>query len=49
MATRQQERQELDERAKQGETVVPGGTGGKSLQAQEHLAQGYKHYYSYDT
>ncbi|XP_057458056.1 protein SLE2-like [Lotus japonicus] len=40
MATRQQERQELDERAKQGETVVPGGTGGKSLQAQEHLAQG---------
>ncbi|XAR65953.1 hypothetical protein NMG60_11011973 [Bertholletia excelsa] len=35
-----QERQELDQRAKQGETVVPGGTGGKSLEAQEHLAEG---------
>ncbi|GMY08237.1 protein EMB-1-like [Fagus crenata] len=30
----QQERQELDARARQGETVVPGGTGGKSLEAQ---------------
>ncbi|XP_022890959.1 em-like protein GEA6 [Olea europaea var. sylvestris] len=36
----QQERVELDARAKQGETVVPGGTGGKSLEAQEHLAEG---------
>lgn len=36
----QQERQELDARARQGETVVPGGTGGKSLEAQEHLAEG---------
>ncbi|KAK6145525.1 hypothetical protein DH2020_022345 [Rehmannia glutinosa] len=36
----QQERSELDARAKQGETVVPGGTGGKSLEAQEHLAEG---------
>ncbi|XP_008789131.1 LOW QUALITY PROTEIN: em protein H5-like [Phoenix dactylifera] len=39
MAT-EQERAELDARAKQGETVVPGGTGGKSLEAQEHLAEG---------
>ncbi|XP_010937883.1 em protein H2 [Elaeis guineensis] len=39
MAT-QQERAELDARAKQGETVVPGGTGGKSLEAQERLAEG---------
>lgn len=36
----EQERRELDERAKKGETVVPGGTGGKSLEAQEHLAEG---------
>ncbi|KAL1543573.1 Protein EMB-1, variant 2 [Salvia divinorum] len=36
----EQERQELDARARQGETVIPGGTGGKSLEAQEHLAQG---------
>ncbi|PNX91110.1 em-like protein gea1-like [Trifolium pratense] len=36
----QQNRKELDEKAKQGETVVPGGTGGKSLEAQEHLAEG---------
>ncbi|KDP44737.1 hypothetical protein JCGZ_01237 [Jatropha curcas] len=35
-----QSRQELDERARRGETVVPGGTGGKSLEAQEHLAEG---------
>ncbi|EFJ17326.1 hypothetical protein SELMODRAFT_79811 [Selaginella moellendorffii] len=39
MATRQQ-RKELDEAARQGETVVPGGTGGQSLEAQEHLAEG---------
>lgn len=37
----EQERRELDERAKRGETVVPGGTGGKSLEAQEHLAEGF--------
>ncbi|PIN10558.1 hypothetical protein CDL12_16851 [Handroanthus impetiginosus] len=36
----QQEKAELDTRARQGETVVPGGTGGKSLEAQEHLAEG---------
>ncbi|XP_072984432.1 em protein H5-like [Typha latifolia] len=36
----EQERAELDRRAKEGETVVPGGTGGKSLEAQEHLAEG---------
>lgn len=36
----EQERGELDARARQGETVVPGGTGGKSLEAQEHLAEG---------
>lgn len=35
-----QDRKGLDERAKHGETVVPGGTGGKSLEAQEHLAEG---------
>ncbi|XP_058729101.1 protein SLE3-like [Vicia villosa] len=40
MASKQQNRKELDEKAKQGETVVPGGTGGKSLEAQEHLAEG---------
>mgnify|MGYP002775555186 CR=1 FL=1 len=33
-------REELDRRARSGETVVPGGTGGKSLEAQEHLAEG---------
>ena len=32
--------QELDARAAAGETVVPGGTGGKSLEAQQHLAEG---------
>ena len=41
MATRQQgKKEELDERAKKGETVVPGGTGGKSVEAQQHLAEG---------
>ncbi|OIT19690.1 PREDICTED: protein EMB-1-like [Nicotiana attenuata] len=39
MAT-EQERKELDNKAKQGETVVPGGTRGKSLDSQQHLAQG---------
>jgi len=40
MGSRQQNKQELDERARQGETVVPGGTGGKSVEAQQHLAEG---------
>ncbi|KAM0953201.1 hypothetical protein DsansV1_C02g0021541 [Dioscorea sansibarensis] len=35
-----QDRAELDARAKQGETVIPGGTGGKSLEAQKNLAEG---------
>jgi len=38
--TRQQEAEELDARATAGETVVEGGTGGKSLQAQKNLAEG---------
>lgn len=42
-----QERSDLDARAKQGETVVPGGTGGKSLEAQEHLAEGTVFYQSF--
>ncbi|KAJ1698467.1 hypothetical protein LUZ63_006979 [Rhynchospora breviuscula] len=36
----EQERKDLDRRAQEGETVVPGGTGGKSLEAQELLAEG---------
>ncbi|KAL3502401.1 hypothetical protein ACH5RR_036850 [Cinchona calisaya] len=36
----EQERAELDRRAREGEVDVPGGTGGKSLEAQEHLAEG---------
>lgn len=36
----EQKREELDAKARQGETVVPGGTGGKSLEAQENLAEG---------
>lgn len=36
----EKEKEELDERAKQGETVVRGGTGGNSLEAQLHLAEG---------
>ena len=39
MAT-QQDRAQLDAKAKEGQTVVPGGTGGKSLESQEHLAEG---------
>ncbi|KQK06778.1 em protein H5 [Brachypodium distachyon] len=35
-----QERSELDRKAREGETVVPGGTGGHNLEAQEHLAEG---------
>lgn len=41
----EQERRELDEKARQGETVVKGGTGGKSLEAQEHLAEGIIYYF----
>ncbi|OMO75974.1 Stress induced protein [Corchorus olitorius] len=36
----EEERAELDSRARQGETVVPAGTRGKSLEAQENLAKG---------
>lgn len=43
----EQRRAELDARARQGETVVPGGTGGKSLEAQEHLAEGDHIIYAY--
>jgi len=37
MASGQESREELDRMACEGETVVPGG---KSLEAQEHLAEG---------
>jgi len=37
MASGQESREELDRMAREGETVVPGG---KSLEAQEHLAKG---------
>ncbi|KAJ1262422.1 hypothetical protein BS78_09G106300 [Paspalum vaginatum] len=40
MASAQESRKEMDLKAREGETVVPGGTGGKSLEAQEHLAEG---------
>ncbi|KAL3579011.1 hypothetical protein D5086_020515 [Populus alba] len=40
MSSNQQWREELDARARRGETVIPGGTGGRSLEAQEHLAEG---------
>nr|AWJ68118.1 late embryogenesis abundant [Cleistogenes songorica] len=40
MASRQESRQELDRKAREGQTVVPGGTGGKSLEAQQNLAEG---------
>ncbi|KAL5232321.1 hypothetical protein ABZP36_031097 [Zizania latifolia] len=36
----QQDRSELDRMAGEGQTVVPGGIGGKSLEAQENLAEG---------
>ncbi|XVE69442.1 hypothetical protein DITRI_Ditri09bG0152500 [Diplodiscus trichospermus] len=36
----EEEKAELDARAREGETVVPGGTRGKSLEAQIHLAEG---------
>lgn len=40
MSSGQYNDEELDEQARQGETVVPGGAGGKSLEAQERLAEG---------
>lgn len=36
----EEEKQELDQRTREGETVVQGGTRGKSLDAQIHLAEG---------
>ena len=43
MASDQESRKELDRKAREGETVVPaGGTGGKSVETQEHLADGTK-------
>ncbi|KAI3809151.1 hypothetical protein L1987_25121 [Smallanthus sonchifolius] len=36
----EEEKKNLDQRAAQGETVVPSGTRGKTLEAQEHLAEG---------
>ncbi|XP_026665457.1 protein EMB-1-like [Phoenix dactylifera] len=39
MAT-QQERAGPDASARQGEIVIPGGVCGKSLESQEHLAEG---------
>ncbi|CAN6581172.1 unnamed protein product [Malus baccata var. baccata] len=33
---------ELDEKARRGDIVVPGGTGGHSLEAREHLAEDEK-------
>lgn len=35
-----EEREELDRRARNGEVVVPGGSGGKTLEAQIDLAEG---------
>ncbi len=35
-----EEREELDRRARNGEVVVPGGSGGKTLEAQIELAEG---------
>lgn len=31
----------VDAKAREGETLFPGGTGGKSLKAQEYLAEGW--------
>ncbi|KAL8196783.1 hypothetical protein R6Q57_024485 [Mikania cordata] len=39
MASTQEKRSELDAEAKQDETVVLGGTGGKCLEAQQHLVE----------
>ncbi|GJP51898.1 hypothetical protein CLOM_g11027 [Closterium sp. NIES-68] len=36
----EQDKQDLERRVQEGETVVKGGTGGKSLEAQLHLAEG---------
>ncbi|AQK85434.1 Late embryogenesis abundant protein B19.3 [Zea mays] len=43
MASGQESREELARMAEEGQTVVPGGTGGKTLEAQEHLAEGRSH------
>ena len=40
MASGQESTEELERMAEEGQTVAPGGTGGKSLEAQEHLAAG---------
>lgn len=40
MSSGQYNKEELDEQARQGESVVPGGTVGKSFEAQERLAEG---------
>lgn len=40
MASGQESREELERKAEEGQTVVPGGTGGKTLEAQVHLAEG---------
>lgn len=39
-----QEKKQLDKRAKKGETVVPGGSGGRSFEAQQHLAEGFSYF-----
>lgn len=36
----EEEKKNLDQRVAEGETVVPGGTSGKTLEAQERLAEG---------
>ncbi|BBN04929.1 hypothetical protein MPTK1_3g08870 [Marchantia polymorpha subsp. ruderalis] len=36
----EEKRKELDDRARAGEVVVPGGRGGNSLEAQVNLAKG---------
>lgn len=40
MAQRKLDTSDLNAKAREGETVVPGGTGGKSVDAQERLAEG---------
>ena len=39
-----QEKKQLDKRAKKGETVVPEGSGGRSFEAQQHLAEGLSYF-----
>ncbi|KAJ7519095.1 hypothetical protein O6H91_20G022500 [Diphasiastrum complanatum] len=40
MVRAEQKKAELDKKAQERQTVVPGGTGGLSLQAQKNLAEG---------